>query len=537
MAVQGAALTAAERVAVAQFLTGRAPAAASTRRAEPLHGRDADGRSGAGPRWMAWGNDATNSRYAPQGGLTAADLPRLKLKWAFAYDGATSARVQPALAGGKLFAASDNGELHALDPKTGCTYWTYQGRVRRAQRADRRAVPQRRRHPLRRVLRRSAGQRLRRGRGDRAAGVEAQGRRAPGRGDHRRDRDCRRQGVRAGAGAERGRHRRPRATTVLHVPRQPRRRSTSTPARCCGRPTRWTSRSCAAGTRATAPDAFGPAGGGIWSSPTVDAERRSVYVATGNGYADPAQPMTDAVIAMDMRHRQGEVGLSRRRRTTTGSAAAAAKSGGNPGCPEGQGPDHDFSAAPVLATVERPPADRRPAEVGHGPRHRSRQRARSCGSTASAQGSGLGGQWGGAFDGQQAYFGVGSYQSPASRRRARRPRVRPASRSGACAAAAGAVRGHAALQRVAGRRDDGDPGRGDRRFARRRAARLRRRRRHGPLAVRHQQGVRYGQRRQGTGASIDGSPLIVGGGMIFVNSGYGGIAARPGNVLLAFGVD
>ena len=31
--------------------------------------------------------------------------------------------------------------------------------------------------------------------------------------------------------------------------------------------------------------------------------------------------------------------------------------------------------------------------------------------------------------------------------------------------------------------------------------------------------------------------LIVGGGMIFVNSGYGGIAARPGNVLLAFGVD
>ena len=42
---------------------------------------------------------------------------------------------------------------------------------------------------------------------------------------------------------------------------------------------------------------------------------------------------------------------------------------------------------------------------------------------------------------------------------------------------------------------------------------------------------------KGTGASIDGSPLVVGGGMIFVNSGYGGIAARPGNVLLAFGVE
>jgi len=40
-----------------------------------------------------------------------------------------------------------------------------------------------------------------------------------------------------------------------------------------------------------------------------------------------------------------------------------------------------------------------------------------------------------------------------------------------------------------------------------------------------------------TGASIDGSALIAAGGMIYVNSGYGGIAARPGNVLLAFGVD
>jgi polyvinyl alcohol dehydrogenase (cytochrome) len=40
-----------------------------------------------------------------------------------------------------------------------------------------------------------------------------------------------------------------------------------------------------------------------------------------------------------------------------------------------------------------------------------------------------------------------------------------------------------------------------------------------------------------SGASIDGSPLIVADGMIYLNSGYGGIAARPGNVLLAFGLE
>ena len=40
---------------------------------------------------------------------------------------------------------------------------------------------------------------------------------------------------------------------------------------------------------------WGPAGGGIWSSPTIDAKRGMVYVATGNNYADPSQQTTDAV--------------------------------------------------------------------------------------------------------------------------------------------------------------------------------------------------------------------------------------------------
>ena len=39
------------------------------------------------------------------------------------------------------------------------------------------------------------------------------------------------------------------------------------------------------------------------------------------------------------------------------------------------------------------------------------------------------------------------------------------------------------------------------------------------------------------GASMDGPGPIVAGGMLFVNSGYGGLVGRPGNVLLAFGLD
>ena len=47
MAAQGATLTTADRVAVAQFVTGKA-FAASARRVEPVHGRDAHHRSDAG---------------------------------------------------------------------------------------------------------------------------------------------------------------------------------------------------------------------------------------------------------------------------------------------------------------------------------------------------------------------------------------------------------------------------------------------------------------------------------------------------------
>jgi polyvinyl alcohol dehydrogenase (cytochrome) len=39
------------------------------------------------------------------------------------------------------------------------------------------------------------------------------------------------------------------------------------------------------------------------------------------------------------------------------------------------------------------------------------------------------------------------------------------------------------------------------------------------------------------GGSMDGPGPIVAGGLLFVNSGYGGIAGRPGNVLLVFGIE
>ena len=39
------------------------------------------------------------------------------------------------------------------------------------------------------------------------------------------------------------------------------------------------------------------------------------------------------------------------------------------------------------------------------------------------------------------------------------------------------------------------------------------------------------------GGAMDGPGAVVSNGMIFINSGYVSLIGRPGNVLLAFGVD
>ena len=86
----------------------------------------------AGAHWNGWGAGLTNARFqtAEQAGITAADVPRLKLKWAFGIAGVTQARSQVAVAGGRIFFGSDPaGVVYSLDATTGCTYWTYKARA------------------------------------------------------------------------------------------------------------------------------------------------------------------------------------------------------------------------------------------------------------------------------------------------------------------------------------------------------------------------------------------------------------------------
>ena len=535
MAVQGATLSAAEHRAVAQFLTGRAPAAAAVA-SGPVNRCSAATPTtdpARAPGWMGWGNDATNARFAPKGGLTAADLPKLKLKWAFGYAGATSSRVQPALAGGKLFAASDNAELHALDPKTGCTYWTFKaesgvrsglsvgpyksaGRSGYAvffgdQRANAYAVDT------------ITGQQIWKRKVDdhQAAAitgalaiqdgrvyVPVQGLNEEGSGARGGGSCCTFRGSLSALNADTG-----AVIWKTYMVDEPKVR----------------------GKNPKGQDALGPAGGSIWAAPTVDVKRRSVYVATGNAFADPPGPMTDAIVAMDI-----DTGKVKWVHQTTPNdtwlGGCGARSTGNPGCPEVQGPDHDFSASPVLAAANGRQLLIVPQKSGIGwaidP-----DKGTLVWQYRFGQGSGLGGQFGAAADGQNVYFGVGDYltPNPGGLKAVRiatgeqvwsapppQPRLCAAvprcnsSMGGAVSVIPGAV--------IAGAHDGGvrgysaEDGRVLWEFDTNKTFET-------------VNGVKA------TGASIDGSPLIIGDGMIFVNSGYGGIAARAGNVLLAFGVE
>ena len=128
MQPQGALLSEAQRRAVSEFASGRALASvADAAKVNRCGSSPPMSDVAAGRHWNGWGNGVANTRYQPveQGGLTADDLPRLELKWAFGYANVSAARAQPALAGGRLFAASENAEVHALDPKTGCTHWIF----------------------------------------------------------------------------------------------------------------------------------------------------------------------------------------------------------------------------------------------------------------------------------------------------------------------------------------------------------------------------------------------------------------------------
>ena len=129
MKAVGDTLTETERKMVSASVGGRILGSAGAGEAQDMPNRcktNPPVRLG-GPAWNGWGGDMQNTRFRArtQAGLTAKDLPRLKLRWAFGLPNSTSAYSQPTVVGGRVFIGADTGNVYAIDARTGCVHWSY----------------------------------------------------------------------------------------------------------------------------------------------------------------------------------------------------------------------------------------------------------------------------------------------------------------------------------------------------------------------------------------------------------------------------
>jgi polyvinyl alcohol dehydrogenase (cytochrome) len=122
MRTQATGLSAEQIKSLAFYLTGKQP----TPRAAPdanLCGAAVAAHLSADD-WRSWGRDLANSRFQPAPGFTAAQVPHLTLRWAFAYPG-RAAFGQPAVVGDLILAGGTGGRVFGLDTHSGCTHWSY----------------------------------------------------------------------------------------------------------------------------------------------------------------------------------------------------------------------------------------------------------------------------------------------------------------------------------------------------------------------------------------------------------------------------
>jgi polyvinyl alcohol dehydrogenase (cytochrome) len=537
MQAQAASLTPAQRRAVAVYASGRDSGSAVSAPEETNLCTEqlVMGDPAASPSWNGWGNGPANTRFQPkaQGKLTAADLPRLQLKWAFGYSNVMTARPQPTVVGGRLFAPSENGHVYALNPHTGCRYWTYRaragiptavvvGRYRDAAGNQGLAVYFGDRKANAYAVDAQTGREIWVQKVDAHAAaaitgslaldgtrvfVPVQGLNEEGMGGFAGYPCCTFRGSVSALDASTGRVIWKSYTIGENFPRLP--SQDGTPA-------------------------FGPAGGGVWSVPTIDSKRHLVYVATGNGYADPPQATTDAVLALDI-----DTGVVKwERQLTPGddwSLGCQQSGGANSACPATLGPDFDLSAPPVLTRVGDRDLLVLPQKSGLAWALDPAQEGAAVWQYRFGQGSGLGGQWGVAVDNERVYIGVADLLTPT-----------PGGMRALTVADGALVWQQPPFAKLCGAAPGCSPGQG------------------GPLtaipgAVLNggmDGGLRAYSTKDGSllwtfdtnrdfdavngvkahGGSMDAAGPVVVDGMVYVASGSGGLVGRQGNVLLAFGL-
>jgi polyvinyl alcohol dehydrogenase (cytochrome) len=536
MQAQSAGLNDAQKKALAEFMAGRPMGSAQQGDAKNMPNQCTTNTPIADPArgsaWNGWGNGLANTRFQPAStaGLTAAQVPRLKLKWAFGFPTGVSANAQPTVVSGRVFVGSDNGFSYSLDAKTGCVYWSFQqgSIVRNApsvgavsgQGATRYAVFFGDGHANVYALDAQTGRQIWKTKVDPhfvariTAGttyyngklfvpVSSSEEFSSGHPDYS---CCTARGSVVALDANTGKE----IWKSWVVPEEP-------------KPYR---------TMPNGVVLYKPAGGAVWNAPTVDPVRGAVYFGTGDATTAPPAVTTDAIMAVDIN--TGKLLWSYQ--ATEGDVFMGGCAGPHrsEACPSPMGPDMDIGNSPILTTL---PNGKRALLGGTksadvfalDPDNNGALLYRINGAGA-ATGGGRGGRgsivWGGAADAQHVYYGAGAAGLAA---------IRPATGerawlfTGAAAGGRGVSLGAAPTVIP----DVVFEGAGNGMLYAVSAADGRQ-----LWEFNTAQEFETVNRMVAHGGAISVSGAVVVDGMVFVGSGYAvGTGATGGNVLLAFGID
>ncbi len=543
MKAQGAALTNSERYSVVAYLATPIPKTAVPPPSTAFCGtREQPSQITAGsPAWSRWGADVANSRFqnTASAGLTAEEVPKLKLKWAFGLGTGTAVRSQPAVADGSIFTADLADGVYSLDAHTGCIRWSFK--------AD---------GPVRSGI---------------VIGIadESAQQQAIYFGDFKGNA----YGVNAGTGkllwkVHVDSHFASLITGapqlyqgVLYVPVSSYEEALA-PApnyQCCTFRGSVVALDAATGQRKwqsyTIPQTpkpteksnagtqlYGPSGAAVWSTPTFDEKRNAVYVATGDNYSDPSTATSDAVLALDAN--TGKL-LWSKQLTSNDIYNMGSNS---------KGRDFDFGQPPILVSLSN---GRRALVVGQksGMAHAldPDRNGEILWQTRVGKGGALGGiQWGSAADRENMYVavsdiglaGVADKTAPQGYRLELDPnqggglfalRLATGEKAWSAKPVLCGERKHcspaqsAAVTVIPGVVFSGSVDGHLRAYS---AAT-------GEVVwdddTAHDYETVNGQKADG--GSLDVTGPIIAGGMLYVNSGYGQWGGMPGNVLLAFSID
>lgn len=342
MREQGMALTVETRRAVAEFVTAKRVTAS----AEPSAARCAPTStwSTSGPAWNGWSTDGKNGRFQTQAQarLAANLVPRLSLRWAFGFPRTSSQNAPPTVVGGRVFIPSTNRIVYALDAATGCQFWSFEPEapVRAAALvaapaaagkplvflADTRAIVY--------AVDAATGQQVWRTAADTHPRASVRGSVAYFDGRLIVPVTAAEEGLTPNDGYECCTARGSLVALDAATGRQLWKTYTIEEE---SRPV---------GKTATGTTMWGPSGASIWSAPTIDAERRFVYAATGNNFSHPATRYSNSILAFDIAN--GRIVWAKQ--LTPGDVWNNACLSGKANCPTSAGPDHDIAAPPMLVT-------------------------------------------------------------------------------------------------------------------------------------------------------------------------------------------